>query len=214
MLGAGGHGSELHSYMLDLAAAGKLVPQLVGFLDDSRPSGPWLTTTLLGKLDRLRELTQDRKHEALNYITAVGDNDTRRRMVRTVEALELQNLCAWTLQHPSVHVGFDVRLGAGTLLAPGVVITTRVHIGAHCILNVQASISHDCIIRDFANINPGAVICGNVSIGQGAYIGAGATIINKISIGDWAVIGAGAVVIRDVPAGATAVGVPARVIKT
>src|SRR5207248_10461014 len=106
VLGAGGHGSELHSYMLDLAAAGKLVPQLVGFLDDSRPSGPWLTTTLLGKLDRLRELTQDRKPEALNYITAVGDDDTRRRLLRTVEPLELQNVSACTRQVPSVDVGF------------------------------------------------------------------------------------------------------------
>jgi acetyltransferase-like isoleucine patch superfamily enzyme len=35
-----------------------------------------------------------------------------------------------------------------------------------------------------------------------------------VSIGDGAVIGANAVVTRDIPAGAVAVGIPARVVRT
>jgi acetyltransferase-like isoleucine patch superfamily enzyme len=42
----------------------------------------------------------------------------------------------------------------------------------------------------------------------------GAKIIQGISIGPWTVVGAGAAVVRDLPANVTAVGVPARVIKT
>ena len=49
-------------------------------------------------------------------------------------------------------------------------------------------------------------------IGNDVYIGAGAKILGPVTIGDGAVIGANAVVIDDVPAGATAVGVPARII--
>jgi serine O-acetyltransferase len=42
-------------------------------------------------------------------------------------------------------------------------------------------------------------------------VGAGAKILGPILVGDGAKIGSNAVVVRDVPAGATAVGIPARV---
>ncbi|MGH7621349.1 MAG: serine O-acetyltransferase [Gemmatimonadaceae bacterium] len=50
------------------------------------------------------------------------------------------------------------------------------------------------------------------NIGDDVFIGAGARILGGIRVGDGARIGANAVVIDDVPAGATAVGVPARVL--
>lgn len=50
------------------------------------------------------------------------------------------------------------------------------------------------------------------TVRAGAMISANAQILGPIEIGANAKIGAGAVVIKDVPAGATAVGVPARLI--
>jgi serine O-acetyltransferase len=44
------------------------------------------------------------------------------------------------------------------------------------------------------------------------FIGAGAKVLGAVTIGHGARIGANAVVLSDVPAGATAVGVPARII--
>jgi serine O-acetyltransferase len=52
------------------------------------------------------------------------------------------------------------------------------------------------------------------ALGDGVFIGAGARVLGGITLGDGAVIGANAVVIADVPAGATAVGVPAKIIRT
>lgn len=51
------------------------------------------------------------------------------------------------------------------------------------------------------------------SLGDNVFIGAGAKIIGGLTIGDGVRIGANAVVLHDVPRGATAVGVPARIIK-
>jgi serine O-acetyltransferase len=49
-------------------------------------------------------------------------------------------------------------------------------------------------------------------IGNDVFIGAGAKVIGGIVVGDGARIGANAVVLQDVPPGASAVGVPARII--
>jgi serine O-acetyltransferase len=50
------------------------------------------------------------------------------------------------------------------------------------------------------------------TLGSGVIVGAGAKILGPIFIGDGAKIGSNAVVVHEVPAGATAVGIPARVI--
>lgn len=52
------------------------------------------------------------------------------------------------------------------------------------------------------------------TIGHNVFIGAGARVLGEITVGDNVKIGANAVVLQDVPENATAVGVPARVIKS
>jgi len=212
ILGAGGHGSEIVSYLGDLVVSGEAL-RLVGGIDEGKARGPWCGSEVLGDFGRLKELVSAQPDVSFCYITAVGNNQLRRQFVRTVTTFGASNLTAWTLRHPRAVVGQDVLIGEGTCLAPGSILTTRVRLGHHCILNVQASVSHDCEVGDFVNLNPGAVVCGNVKIGAGCYIGAGATIIDNVSIGEWTVVGAGATVINDLPAGVTAVGVPARIIK-
>ncbi len=81
------------------------------------------------------------------------------------------------------------------------------------IVSGDAVIGDDVIIRNGVTIGlkhtdvPGAPVIGNR-----VDIGAGAKILGRITIGDGAVIGANAVVVHDIPAGATAVGMPARVL--
>ena len=50
------------------------------------------------------------------------------------------------------------------------------------------------------------------TLGRNVVIGAGAKALGPILVGDNAKIGSNAVVVRDVPAGATAVGIPARLV--
>jgi serine O-acetyltransferase len=50
-------------------------------------------------------------------------------------------------------------------------------------------------------------------IGNNVFIGAGARVLGGITVGDDVVIGANAVVMNDLPSGATAVGIPARVVR-
>jgi len=105
----------------------------------------------------------------------------------------------------SVVTGADIPLGCrigGGLLIPhpnGVVI------------HVDATIGPNCLI--FQQVTIGASKKGIPTIGGQVDIGAGAKVIGPIKVGDGALIGANAVVVCDVPAGATAVGVPARIVQ-
>jgi sugar O-acyltransferase (sialic acid O-acetyltransferase NeuD family) len=212
IIGAGGHGYEVYSYIQDLIGQGMPI-RIVGFIDECNKAGPLGTTQILGNFDALEAFLNTYANSTFYYITAVGHIEGRRKLVQRVENLNRSNLQPWILRHPSVMVGQDTVIGAGTCLAPGCIITSRVSIGQHCILNVNSSVSHDCQIEDFVNINPRVTIAGNVKIGRESFIGIGATLIERVTIGEGAVIGAGAVVISNIPAKVTAVGVPARVIK-
>lgn len=209
IVGAGGHASELQSYLRDLNGDGESF-ELIGLVDDNRPIGAWNDSRILGGVSQLRTILDD--DQDVSFITAVGDNAIRRSIIERIEAV-VPEINAWTLLHPRSIVGRGVEIGEGTCLAPGSIVTTNARIGSHCILNVNASVSHDAIVGDFVNINPGAVVAGNVRVGTGVYVGAGATLIDQVSVGEWSIIGAGAVVIDDIPSHCTAVGVPARVIK-
>lgn len=212
IIGAGGHGAEISSYIYDISTHYNNL-SLLGFIDEAKAPGPYAQSEILGDLKRLKRFVSNRTNETYHYITAVGDNKTRKELVRKVENLKLPNLIGWSMVHPTVSIGQDVVIGEGACIAPHSVITTRVVIGRHCIVNVNSGISHDSVLGYYVNLNPGCVICGNVTIGEGSYIGAGTTVINDVSIGKWSIVGAGSVVISDIPDGVTALGVPARVIK-
>ena len=92
-------------------------------------------------------------------------------------------------------IGPNVSFGHGM----GIVIARPAKIGARCKIRHQVTIS-----------NSGN---GSAIIGDDVRIGAGAKIIGGVKIGHRAVIGANAVVVHDVPDDATAVGIPARVVK-
>lgn len=82
------------------------------------------------------------------------------------------------------------------------------------VVSGYARIGRNCVIRNGVTIGlarpdePSAP-----SIGDDVDIGAGAKLLGRISIGNGARIGANAVVITDIPPGATAVGVPAKIVR-
>lgn len=105
----------------------------------------------------------------------------------------------------SMVTGADIPLNSkigGGLLIPhpnGIVIFPGSEIGPNCLLFQQVTI--------------GSTQGGTPRLGGHVDVGAGAKIIGPVTIGDHAIIGANAVVTKDVPAGATAVGIPARIVE-
>jgi serine O-acetyltransferase len=106
----------------------------------------------------------------------------------------------WWSAIAGADIPLNCKLGGGLLLPHpnGIVIHPDAQIGPNCLLFQQVTIG------DAADGVP--VLEGHVDVG------AGAKIIGRVTVGRHARIGANAVVLDNVPAGATAVGVPARVV--
>jgi serine O-acetyltransferase len=79
------------------------------------------------------------------------------------------------------------------------------------VIHPDSVVGPNCHI--FQQVTLGVGAGGAPKIGGHVDIGAGAKILGNITVGDHAKIGANAVVLQDVPAYATAVGVPAHIIK-
>ncbi|GAB0147361.1 MULTISPECIES: serine O-acetyltransferase [Marichromatium] len=109
------------------------------------------------------------------------------------------------------------RLFTGIEIHPGAVIGRRFFIdhGMGVVIGETAVIGDDCTLYHGVTLGGTTWEKGkrHPTLGRDVVVGAGAKVLGPIDIGDGARIGSNAVVVKSVPAGATAVGVPGRVIE-
>lgn len=108
------------------------------------------------------------------------------------------------------------RFLTGIEIHPGAQIGRRVFIdhGMGVVIGETAELGDDCTLYHGVTLGGTSWNKGkrHPTLGRGVVIGAGAKLLGPIVIGDGAKIGSNAVVVKAVPAGATAVGIPARII--
>src|SRR6202795_1533888 len=104
----------------------------------------------------------------------------------------------------------------GIEIHPGATIGRRVFIdhGMGVVIGETAEIGDDSTLYHGVTLGGTSWNKGkrHPTLGRSVVIGAGAKILGPVLVGDEAKIGSNAVVVRDVPAGATAVGIPARIL--
>ena len=109
------------------------------------------------------------------------------------------------------------RFLTGIEIHPGAVIGRRVFIdhGMGVVIGETAEIGDDCTL--YHGVTLGGVSWNkgkrHPTLGRGVVVGAGAKILGPFTVGDEAKIGSNSVVVKAVPAGATVVGIPARVVE-
>jgi serine O-acetyltransferase len=110
-----------------------------------------------------------------------------------------------------------MRFFTGIEIHPGATIGRRVFIdhGMGVVIGETAEIGDDCTLYH-------GVTLGGVSwkqgkrhptLGRNVVVGAGAKILGPFTVGENAKIGSNSVVVKAVPAGATVVGIPARIVE-
>jgi serine O-acetyltransferase len=136
-------------------------------------------------------------------------------------AIWFHRLASWFWNHKLLFLGrFTSALGrffSGIEIHPAAKIGRRVFIdhGMGVVIGETAEVGSDVLIYQ------GVVLGGTAlerkkrhpTVGDGVVIGSGAKIIGNITIGNCSKIGAGSVILKPVPDGATAVGIPGRIVQ-
>ena len=105
----------------------------------------------------------------------------------------------------------------GIEIHPGATIGRRFFIdhGMGVVIGETAEIADDCTLYHGVTLGGTSWNKGkrHPTLGKGVVVGAGAKILGPIVVGEGARIGSNAVVVKEVPPGATAIGIPARIIE-
>ncbi|NBS65873.1 MAG: serine O-acetyltransferase [Betaproteobacteria bacterium] len=111
------------------------------------------------------------------------------------------------------------RFLTGIEIHPGATIGRRVFIdhGMGVVIGETADIGDDCTIYQGVTLGGTSLVRGSKrhpTLAAGVVVGAGAKVLGPFTVGEGARIGSNSVVVKEVPPGATAVGIPARVIES
>jgi len=197
LLGAGGHGKVVLDVLLQ---QGEWPLLLDG--DASKAGSELLGCEVVVLPESLTTLPR------LGHV-AIGNNRTRESLSRQLIAAgrELLTVC-----HQRAVIASSATLGGGCFVAANAVMGPDVEVGDGSIINHGVVVDHDSRVGRFCHLAPNATLGGEVVMGDYVLLGSGAVVLPGVRIGDAAVIGSGAVVTKDVAAGATVVGMPARVV--
>lgn len=208
VVGAGGFGREVIDVVDAINdEAGREMWHVMGVVDDA-PSQLNLErlgkrgVTFLGAIDAFLACAA-----AEHYVVGIGSPAVRRALADMFDAA---GWAASTVVHPSATIGFDVRMGDGTVACAGARMTTNISIGRHVHLNPNVTIGHDTILGDFVSMNPASSVSGDCVIEDGVLIGVGGVVLNQLTVGRGATVGGAACVVKNVPPGAVVKGVPAK----
>ncbi|MBC7435112.1 MAG: serine O-acetyltransferase [Bdellovibrionales bacterium] len=139
-----------------------------------------------------------------------------------LHALVLHRRAHWFWNHGFKWLGrFTSQLGrwfTGIEIHPGAMIAERVFIdhGMGIVIGETAEIGEGCTIYQGVTLGGTSLYKGvkrHPTLGRNVVVSAGAKVLGGFTVGDGAKIGSNAVVIKPVPPGATAVGIPARIIQ-
>lgn len=210
IFGAGGFAREVLQIILDINAEQPSSPQWdpLGFIVDPK----YITDDYIHGLPILGSIDYLKTKPDAEVIIAVGSSALRKKVTKDIQ--KISNRTFATLIHPRAWLGRKICIGQGTIICAGALITTDIEIGSHVQINIGCTIGHDVILNDYVTLNPCANVSGNVCISEGAEIGTRTVLIPHTRVGEWSIVGAGAVVIDQIAANTTAVGTPAKVIKT
>jgi len=125
-------------------------------------------------------------------------------------------LWKWGFNWMARFVSHIARFLTGIEIHPGATIGRRFFIdhGMGVVIGETAQIGDDVTLYHGVTLGGTSWKEGkrHPTLGNGVVVGAGAKILGPILVGDGAKIGSNAVVVKEVPVGATAAGIPARIL--
>ena len=204
VFGAGGHAKVI---LATIEARGEY--SIVGLLDDNeqRHGSPWYGYPVLGGREQLPVLL---KQGVSRAFVAIGDNQAR---AQAAGLLKHSGFRLIQVVHPTATILRGSHLGEGVVILVNAFIGADATVGDNAIVSVGVTVGHDAVTGVCSQLCPGVRLAAGAKVGDSAFLGTGVSVLPGITIGQRAIVGANAVVTKDIPAGATAVGMPAHIIR-
>ncbi len=139
-----------------------------------------------------------------------------------LHALVLHRRAHWFWRHgwrvAGRFISHVARFLTGIEIHPGATIGHRVFIdhGMGVVIGETAEVGDECTIYQGVTLGGTSLSKGakrHPTLGRGVIVSAGAQVLGSFTVGDGARVGSNAVLLQPVPAGATAVGIPARIVQ-
>ena len=182
---------------------------ILGFLDDS-PAAQGKTINgcpVLGTIEAVAA------YPNAYLVCAIGSSAVRRRLTEKMKALNPAARFA-TLIDPDTIVADTAEIGQGVVICARNYVSVNSTVRDHCLIGAGCTVGHDAVLDEFVTLYPGVNVSGNTHLGEESEMGTGSQIIQGLAVGARTIVGAGATVVRDLPPDCTAVGVPAKPIKS
>lgn len=208
IVGAGGLGREVVWLIRRINEKNDTKWNILGFVDDGVEAGTQVQGfTVLGNMAYLQNYEKN-----VHVVCAIAKSAIKRKVIEKLQTNT--NISFPNLIDPSVICSDSAMLGIGNIVCANSVVSVNVQINDFVLIDWNCTVGHEAILESYTTLYPGVRVSGDTVIGKETEIGTGSCIIQGKTIGQNAVIGAGAVVVRDIPENCTAVGNPAKVIKT
>ena len=182
---------------------------ILGFLDDS-PAAQGKTINgcpVLGTIEAVAA------YPNAYLVCAIGSSAVRRRLTEKMKALNPAARFA-TLIDPDAIVADTAEIGQGVVICARNYVSVNSTVRDYCLIGAGCTVGHDAVLEEFVTLYPGVNVSGNTHLGEESEMGTGSQIIQGLAVGARTIVGAGATVVRDLPPDCTAVGVPAKPIKS
>jgi len=141
------------------------------------------------------------------FITAIGDNLIRKKVVDAIEAKGGKFI---SLIHNTAVVHTNANIGIGCLIQPMAFVGADTIIGNHTYIQNNTVIGHDVHIGSYCRIDCNVVFVGGTTAEDNVTVHTNSVINHKVKVFSDSVVGACSFVIRNVKQGSTVVGNPAK----
>ena len=131
------------------------------------------------------------------------------RIANALWRVGFKTLARWVSQWSRFFTGIEIH--------PAALVGRRVFIdhGMGIVIGETAEVHDDCTIYQGVTLGGTSLERGakrHPTLARGVTVSAGAKVLGSFTVGEGATVGSNSVVLKAVPAGATAVGIPARII--
>ena len=193
--GAGYLGKQVFHYVNEYCADQE---ELIGFIDDTRPSGEIIAGRVktLGGLDEARTTDGLRPGE-IQIVFAIGYSDMRARRTALNRVLD-HGYDLFSVIHPRALIEPGVQLGAGCIVLQYAILDQQVRVGPACFLDIGVRLTAGTVVGRNNYFSSGTSTGSRVTIGDDCFFGMDCTVTTDVRMGSRLFVNAKTLVPRDV----------------